>query len=298
MVRISKKTIDGKDYYYLGHTIRKGKKIEKKELYLGREIPQNIEQTKRKFIESIYKEKWFDLCDKIKENYLRDKKSTPHSAKEKEMSQFITHFTYNTNKIEGSTLTFRETAQLLERGIMPKERPLADVREAETHKSVFLEMIGYNKDISLQIILYWHKKLFEQTKKDIAGRIRTHQVAISGSKFMPPFPAELNILLREFFQEYHKNQDKIHPVELSALVHLKFVTIHPFSDGNGRISRILMNFILNKYQYPLLDIPYEKRTGYYNALERSQLKKENTIFVQWFLRRYLKEHQKYLRNKN
>ncbi len=269
MVRISKKTIEGNNYYYLEHAIRKGKKIEKREIYLGKEIPNDIEQRKREFLNAFYKEKWFNLCDEIKKNYIQNKKNIPLSAREKEMSQFITHFTYNTNKIEGSTLTFRETAQLLERGIMPKERPLADVKEAETHKNVFLEVIHYKKDLSLQIILYWHKKLFDQTKKDMAGKIRTHQVAISGSKFMPPFPAELNILLHEFLQWYNKNKEKTHPVELSALVHLKFVTIHPFSDGNGRISRILMNFILHKYGYPFLDISYEKRTGYYNAIDRS-----------------------------
>src|SRR3989344_4623657 len=298
MVRISKKTIEGNDYYYLEHAIRKGKKIEKREIYLGKEIPKDIEQRKREFLNTFYKEKWFNLCDEIKKNYIQNKKHTPLSAREKEMHQFITHFTYNTNKIEGSSLTFRETAQLLERGITPKERPLVDVKEAETHKNVFLEVIHYKKDLSLQIILYWHKKLFDQTKKDMAGKIRTHQVAISGSKFTPPFPAELNILLCEFLQWHNKNKEKTHPVELSALVHLKFVTIHPFSDGNGRISRILMNFILHKHGYPLLDIPYEKRTGYYNALERSQLKKEDLIFVQWFLRRYLKEHSKYLYNKS
>ena len=102
------------------------------------------------------------------------------------------------------------------------------------------------KDISLQLLLEWHRILLKETKADIAGKIRKHQVAISGSKFMPPFPAEVYPLLREFFSRYEKNKSKLHPVELAALVHLKFVTIHPFSDGNGRISRIIMNFVLHK----------------------------------------------------
>ncbi|MBU4493217.1 MAG: Fic family protein, partial [Nanoarchaeota archaeon] len=80
----------------------------------------------------------------------------------------------------------------------------------------------------------------------------------------------------------------------AALVHLKFVTIHPFSDGNGRISRLIMNFVLNRHGYPLLNISYEKRTGYYNALERAQIKKQDNIFVQWFFRRYVKEYKRYL----
>lgn len=170
---------------------------------------------------------------------------------------------------------------------------MEDIKEAETHKKVFYEMLEHKKDLSLQIVLYWHKKLFENTKQDIAGKIRIHQVAISGSKFVPPFPAELNTLLKEFFDWYNKNKDKLQPVELAALVHLKFVTIHPFSDGNGRISRLMMNFVLNRHGYPMLNIPYDKRTSYYNALERAQVKKNELIFLQWFFRRYLKDYKRY-----
>ena len=87
---------------------------------------------------------------------------------------------------------------------------------------------------------------------------------------------------------------KIHPVELAALAHLKFVTIHPFADGNGRISRLIMNFILNQKGYPMFDIPYEARNSYYNALERSQVKKEDRIFLQWLVKKYIKEYRRYL----
>jgi Fic family protein len=75
-------------------------------------------------------------------------------------------------------------------------------------------------------------------------------------------------------------------------VHLKLVTIHPFNDGNGRISRLMMNFVLHKHGYPMLNITYEKRASYYNALERSQTKKQEHIFLQWFFNRYLNERMK------
>lgn len=157
-------------------------------------------------------------------------------------------------------------------------------------------MLKYKKDFSLSIILYWHKELFQSTKNDIAGQIRSHGVAISGSKFVPPSPVELNVLLKEFFEWYSKNKDKIHPVELAALVHIKFVTIHPFADGNGRISRLIMNFVLNKNNYPMFDIPYENRNSYYTALERSQIKKDEYIFVQWLFRKYIKDSRKYTKH--
>jgi len=291
MVTIRKKTVEGNEYYYLEHSFRKDGKVEKKELYLGKEVPKDIEKIKKEFISEIYNETWLNQLDKIKENYSKEQKKTPDSAREKEIENFMIKFTYNTQRIEGSKLTLRDTANLLEKGETPK-KPLRDIKEAEAHKKVFYEMLNYSKDLNLQIVLQWNKTLLLETKPDIAGKIRNHGVAISGSKFIPPSAIELETLLKEFFDWYNKNKGKLHPVVLSALVHLKFVTIHPFSDGNGRISRLMMNFILNKNGFPMLDIPYENRNGYYTALERSQIKQEEKIFLQWFFKRYLKEYKR------
>jgi len=294
MVSIAKKQIGNQTYYYIEHSFREGSKVKKIEKYLGKEIPKNIEEIKKGFVFQIYKERWFRIFDKIKKGYSKEKKLTPKSAREKETRNFMIKFTYNTQRIEGSKLTLRDTANLLEKGITPKEKPLRDIKEAEAHRKIFYEMLNYRKNLSLQTVLYWHKRLFESTREDVAGRTRTHQVAISGSKFMPPFPAELNILLREFFDWYNKNKGKLNSVELAALVHLKFVTIHPFSDGNGRISRLMMNFVLNRNDYPMMDISYENRNSYYNALERSQTKKNELIYLQWFFKKYIKENKKFL----
>ncbi len=295
MVRIKKRIHGRQTYYYLEHTLREKGKIQKKEKYLGKRLPKNIEEVKKRFLSEIYREKWYPLLDKIKENFSKEQKQTSEVAKEKEIKNFMIRFTYDTQRIEGSKLTLRETADLLEKGITPKAKFIHDVKEAEAHKEIFYDIMNYKKDLSLQIILYWHKKLFENTKPEIAGKIRNHQVAISGSRFMPPFPAEIYPLLREFFRWYVKNKNKLHPVELAAGAHLKFVTIHPFTDGNGRISRLIMNFVLHRYNYPVFNIPYEHRAGYYNALERSQTKKFDPIFLQWFFRRYIKEHKRYLK---
>lgn len=294
MVSIKKKLIGKQTYYYLEHTFRHKGKIRKKEKYLGKKIPENVEEVKKDFLLEIYKERWYPLFDRIKRNYYKELSSMPKTAKEKEIKNFSITFTYDTNRIEGSKLTLRETADLLEKGVTPKAKPLDDIKEAEAHEKVFYDILDYKRDLSLQIILYWHKKLFENTKSDIAGKIRQHQVAISGSMFIPPFPAEIYPLLSEFFSGYDKNKSELHPVELAALAHLRFVTIHPFSDGNGRISRLIMNFVLHKQKFPLLNVPYEKRTSYYNALERAQIKKQDSIFVQWFFKRYIKEYKRYL----
>lgn len=292
MVSIKRKVLGGRAYYYLEHAFRKGGKVRKTELYLGKSIPKNIDEVKRSFLGKLYREKWYPLLDSIKGEFSKEKREMPQSALEKETETFAVRFTYDTQRMEGSTLSLRETAGLLEKGISPKGRPIRDVKEAEAHKGIFEEMLVYTKkDLSLQAILWWHKKLFRETRPDIAGKIRRHQVAISGSRFMPPSPVEVHPLLTEFFRWYERNKKRLHPVELAALVHLKFVTIHPFADGNGRISRLMMNFVLNRNGYPMLNIPYENRNSYYNALERAQAKNVEDIFLQWFMRNYVKSNK-------
>ncbi len=295
MVELKKISKGKKEYYYLVHSYREGKIVKKKQVYLGGLIPNDLNEKKKEFIQEFYKERFLTDIDKIRENLNKQVSKLPKSALEKQKETFAVKFTYNSQRIEGSTLTLKDTADLLERGITPGSRPIKDVREAEAHRLLFENMMDHHKDLNLQIVLFWNKKLLEQTKPDVAGKIRDYQVEIARSKFAPPMPAELDFLLSEFFDWYNKNKNKLHPVELAALVHLKFVTIHPFGDGNGRISRIMMNFVLKKNTFPLLDIPYTKRTGYYNALERSQVKKEDSIFVQWFFRRYLQEYKRYLK---
>jgi Fic family protein len=294
MVSVRRRTIAGRTYYYIEHSLRKNGRVEKREKYIGKSIPEDIRSIKADFLYSIYKEKWFDVFDRIKRNSSREKRLTPKSAREEELRKFSIRFTYDTQRIEGSKLTLRETASLLEAGVTPNGKPIHDVKEAEAHKKIFTEMLEQQKDLSLQLILYWHKKLFDATKQDIAGKIRRHQVAISGSRFTPPSPAEIYPLLREFFRWYERSKLKLHPVELASLAHLKFVTVHPFADGNGRISRLIMSFVLHRNDFPMLNITYKNRNSYYNALERSQTKKQEHIFLQWFYRRYVKEYRRYV----
>ncbi len=297
MVTIRKRQLGNQEYYYLEHTVRKKGKVEKLERYLGKSIPKDIESQKREFLFEIYKARWNPLLEVIKSGYSKDQKATPPSARSEEIEKFAIHFTYDTQRIEGSTLSIRETNDLLAKGITPNAKPMRDVKEAEAHKALFDLMISTKEDISIHLILHWHRLLFQSTRPDIAGKIREHQVAISGSKFLPPSPVEIMPLISDFFRWYNKNKAKTHPVELAALVHLKFVTIHPFSDGNGRISRLLMNHVLNRSKHPLLNIHYEGRDSYYTALERSQTKNLDFIFVHWFVKRYIKENQRFIRKK-
>ena len=294
MVSIKKKIIDEKAYYYIEHSYRKNGQVHKKEKYLGTKIPRNIEQLKNDLLLKVYEELWFTKFDKIKDNFKKNQERMPISIQEKELETFAIRFTYTTNKIEGSKLTHRETALLLEKGITPANRPIEDIKEAEQHREVFYDMIAYNKKINISTLIHWHKKLFQYTKKDKAGKIREYDVGISGSKHIPPKSFELDLLIRDFFNWYNQNKNKFHPVHLAALVHFRFVSIHPFGDGNGRLSRLFMNYVLHKNEYPMLIIDYTKRNSYYNALENSNVKNDESIFTLWFFRRYLKEHNEFL----
>lgn len=297
MVVVKKKTVDGREYYYLQHTVRTPEGVQAREKYLGAKLPSDVEAAKRDFLTEIYRGRWYPLLDQVHLNYQKEKRTLPHSAIQKRDRQFSVKFTYDTNRIEGSKLTYRETVDLLEKGLSPSQKPIEDIKEAEAHDRVFHEALRLKKDLSMQVILMWHRKLFAETKPDIAGKVRTHQVAISGSRFIPPSPVEVQPLLREFFRWYDRSKSSMHPVELAAGVHLRFVTIHPFADGNGRLSRLLMNLVLHRHGFPLLNIPYEGRRGYYNALERSQVKENDSTFIQWFFRRYLKEYSAYVKIK-
>ncbi|NYZ75068.1 Fic family protein [Candidatus Micrarchaeota archaeon] len=297
MASIRKRKVGKHTYYYLEHALRRNGKVEKRELYLGKTLPKNLNEIKSNFLGQVYKEKWFSALEKIRNAAAKENRVTPPSAREQELEKFSIKFTYDTQRIEGSTLTLRETADLLEKGISPRAKPVRDAKEAEAHQKLFYEMLETKKNPSLQLVLEWHHKLFSETKPDLAGKVRQHQVAIAGSRFMPPSPAEVPPLLGEFFKWYARSKDKTHPVELAALAHLKFVTIHPFADGNGRVSRLLMNFVLYRNGFPMLNIPYEGRSGYYRALERAQTKRLDATFVQWLFKRYLKEYARYLKVK-
>jgi len=289
MVNVVKRRKGNQDYYYLYHDSKKGKR-KQHEVYLGKVIPEDIEEQKKSFAMEIEREKWIPKLEKIHANFKNEKKTIPKSIQEKNFRSFSVKFTYNTQRIEGSTLTLKDTALLLEYGLSPSNRPTNDIKETEMHQKLFFEVMNQKDELSLALVKKWHKKLFQQTKPDIAGLLRDYDVQITQSTFIPPPHASVNLLVSGFFTWYNVNKRKLNPVELAALVHLKFVTIHPFGDGNGRTTRLMMNHVLNTYDYPLMDIDYNDRRSYYTALEKSQRKDDDLPFLQWFMKRYLKTH--------
>jgi Fic family protein len=277
-------------YYYLVYSYRDGQKVRKVERYLGRKPPVSLLNLKEELGQDAVTQQWGSRLEKIRAQYASNQRRMPPSLRAKELDTFAIHFTYDSNRIEGSSLTLRETASLLEHGITPSNRPLSDVQETLAHRKVFLGALAPRESLDRETFLGWHKALFQETKPELAGLVRRSQVLIRGSRFVPPAPFELDLLLDAFFDWLPRAWRTLHPVVLAALVHLRLVTIHPFGDGNGRITRIAMNFVLYRKGFPMMDIPYERRSAYYRALERAQTQQDEFVFVRWFLRRYLREN--------
>ena len=290
MVFLRKKKIKDHDYYYLVRSVRIGNKVKKIEKYLGRKKPtkKQLEKFNVSISENLA-EKHIEKIEEIKQNFKKDYEELPKTAKEKFIEGFLVKFTYNTNRIEGSTLSLMQTRLVLVDKIMPEGKTRREVKEAENHAEAFNYMLKEKGDLNLDFILKLHLILLKDIDED-TGKIRIHNVAISGSFFKPPKHEELNYELKVFF-EWYKKAKVLHPFELASLVHLKFVTIHPFSDGNGRISRLLMNFILKKHGYPMLDIPYRDREDYYETEEKCQLDNVEKPFVYYCLKEYLKQYK-------
>ncbi|MBS3151052.1 Fic family protein [Candidatus Woesearchaeota archaeon] len=273
--------IKRKSYYYIQHSYRKGNKVITLERYLGKTIPEDIEGIKQEILQKEKKEVYNKL-GKIKISFQEEWKKIPDSVKEKELEEIAIAFTYNTNAIEGSTITLEEVREIIEDKISPN-KPIRDVKEAEYHAKVFLEMIKKKEKMSNKLLLTWHKQIFGETKQDIAGKYRDYLVRVGNHR--APDWQEVIKLMNQLIKFI--NESKINPVELSAISHYRFEKIHPFGDGNGRIGRLLMNQILWHNQYPMIIIEYKKRKSYYKALSRDE-----QGFVNYLMRRYLAVHKK------
>lgn len=279
------KVVKHKDYYYLAHSFRSGGKVVHREKYLGKGLPENLEDIKEAFLRECM-QGIFKKMDAIRKNFGIEWKKYPESIKKEILIDLSISFTYNTNAIEGSTITLHETEDIIKRKISPN-KPLRDVQETINHSKTFFKAINEKSWLSSDMLLRWHKEVFSDTKQDIAGRFRDYLVRVGN--YRAPDWQEVNKLMEEFFGWLKKNKKKVHAVELAARAHYKFEKIHPFGDGNGRIGRLIIAYMLRKGNYPLLIIEYKKRKSYYHALSKSE-----NDFLNWFIRRYVSAHRRYL----
>lgn len=223
--------------------------------------------------------KYKDL-DQLKNrlNHLRQ----THS--DKVAKAFDIEYTYESNKIEGNTLTLQETALVIEKGLTIGGKSLNEHLEAINHQHAIeyiKELASEKQTISERDLLQIHQLILQGIDNPNAGKYRNVQVLISGAKHIPPQPYLVPKEMESLFIWYNENKDHLHPVELSAEMHERLVTIHPFIDGNGRTSRLLMNLILLQNGFPIaiLKGDTDSRLKYYSALETAQTQNNKQPFI-------------------
>lgn len=235
----------------------------------------------------------FQEIDNFKSQLSKYRPLTPGELR-RLREEFLVEFTYNSNAIEGNTLTLQETAMVLE-GITIDQKPLREHLEVIGHRDAFVyveELAKKKKAFSKKEILDIHSLVLMDRPED-KGVYRKIPVRIMGATHIPPDPIQIPELMEKLLKE--TKESKLHPIEEAALFHLKFEGIHPFIDGNGRTGRLLMNLMLMRHGYSPIDVKFKDRKKYYKSFDiyYSKHSPENMIelisgYVKERLQQYLK----------
>jgi Fic family protein len=196
-------------------------------------------------------------------------------------NNLIVEWTYNSNAIEGNTLTLSETKVVLE-GITIGGKSVVEHLEAINHRDaiLFLEsIVDRQEEITEWNIRNLHQIILKDIDNSNAGKYRMENVLISGAKHIPPDYLMVPVQMQKLVYEDNKEWTHYHPVVRAALLHGEFVKIHPFIDGNGRTARLLLNLVLISNGYPPIVIKKESRLAYYKALDTAHTTLNYSKFV-------------------
>ena len=210
----------------------------------------------------------YAALDKKLALYQEYKHILPEAVLQNYESAFRVEYTYNSTAIEGNTFSLMETKLLLEDAITPSGKHLRELYEVVNHNKAFgfvSRCIAEGKVLNAAIVKDIHTILMENIMQ--GGIYRNVSVYIAGAKHAPPSPDEVYQQMQCFYADMDTNRQKMHPIEYAAWTHAEFVKIHPFIDGNGRTSRLLLNYQLAAAGYLPVSIPVEQRLAYFAALE-------------------------------
>ena len=286
MVYLEKVERNSKTYYYITKQFRlsenKWKKIRR---YIGDKPPS--EEQKNKAIKEIeadalqkgimsppsdYKYLTNEEAEKLQDTKAVFNKfygKLDDVGRKKVYNDFIVRFTYNSNAIEGNRLSLRETSMILNEDIIPAGSTPNDFYETINSKDCYEFLKKYSGEFNQTFLLKIHKVLTKNTNCRIKGNYRDDNAVIAGSEWIPPPPPqEIKGLMKEIFSWYYYYRKKLHPLELGSVLHNKLVRIHPFTDGNGRTSRVIANWILMKNKFPMFTIELRDKINYYKAIEK------------------------------
>ncbi|MEK6820200.1 MAG: Fic family protein [Nanoarchaeota archaeon] len=275
--------------YYLAHSFREGGKVKKIRVYLGTKLKKKVlkerqEKAKSLLLQQInsfkiirspinYKFTKREL-ELIKTLKAKSKFKIFHLSEE-EWKAFTELFAYNTNAIEGSTITQSEVFGILKENRWPFKKPKEEISETYGIAGAVKHLRKTKVNLSLKLMRDLHKIVFENSKS-FAGKFREKGVEVGvrdgeGNIIHLGAPSSRVIsLLTELVKWYNKNRKKLPPIVLASVVHNQFEYIHPFEDGNGRVGRLLLNNILLKHKLPPVNISFKNRKKYYQTLRDFQ----------------------------
>lgn len=289
MVYHEEKKIGKYKFHYIVKTLRLKGKMKKLRVYAGKgeKTEREIKELIKKYSPELEKktkdllfsedplfglltEKEEMLLSKIREGDQKKLKKMDKLAWKNYYEWFLTRFTYDTNAIEGSTLSLQDTGLILFENVVPKGKSPREINEVQNHKQAFDYILDYKGNLTKKFILEIHRKLMHNILWKAAGRFRDVDVYIRGVNILPPPHSRVEGEFKKLIGWYTKNKNKYNPVVIAAYFHSVFEAIHPFRDGNGRIGRLILNFILRKDGFPMIDIKNKDKEMYYKSLYESQ----------------------------
>ena len=237
---------------------------------------------------------YFEEVDSLKRK-LDSKRPIPKETLKSLRESINLEWTYNSNGIEGNTLTLRETQVVLE-GITVGGKSIKEHLEAINHEKAILfldDLVKDNEPISEWNIKNIHQLILKDIDNENAGRYRKENVTIKGATHIPPDYLKVSELMEKLILTYN-TWNEYHPIIQAALLHGELVKIHPFVDGNGRTSRLLMNLVLMNNGYNPVIIKKESRLKYYEALDKAHTTGDYTDFVKLVNKLEIEMLKKYL----
>lgn len=230
-------------------------------------------------------EKSIEMIDAARDRF------SSKSAKQRKLylERFLPDFIYNTNAIDGNRLSAKDTFNIIN-GKEPRGKKHEEILEVKNMQAAF-SFIMNKKSLGRKIIKQVHLIMMKDTGLHV-GSFRDHNVEIYGSRHMPCDYLLLELEIDKLTEWYNENDKKVHPVEMASVLHRRFTAIHPFFDGNGRMARLLTNYVLWQKGYPLFVFLHKGMKKYFSALEVCHLDHLEEPFVLWFAEEYIKQNRK------
>lgn len=286
MVTVRKLNQDGRIYYYLEHPVKVDGKVKKRARYLGKEIPENLEELKRQFLLDILNSRFAEVSRRAR---IIEEESTrgmnPEELKERN-HRIAIDLTTSSLGIEGSRVTALELTRLVKNDRVPKSRSSEEIQETLAHYRILFDILDKKPVFSFENLVDWHWKLFRVSHPDLAGLVRDTMNG-DGDLFPPTNrkKGEQCVIrtLASWYDDVYVYMDR---VMLAGLAHFRLSSHSPFHLGNNIIARLSMFTILHSGGFPAFSIEFKERKRYEIALSSSGKGDNYLPFLKWYLLNY------------